>query len=247
MRVLLDDDPFHALALYDRPYAGTLGVSLYAAALDPLTDPGPRSIEYRRCRILDGSDSVIAGVEGVFALGADSVPKSPRLASVTQPTDEISYPIPAEWQDQTVWAQLRPYAQDYENETIYRPRRIVLDSNGDDASPVLATATVLKTEKRDGGGMLVRFTYNASRDSATPLQFVLTKATGTGTITPGTVAYAADQRIYEIEVTGLTNAVAYTFTLSAETAVGSTDLVTGMAFTGDSAGPPAVTVTVEEW
>ena len=246
MRCLLDDE-FHSLALYDRPYAGALGVSLYAAPVDPVVDPGPRAIEYRRCRILDGADTVLAGVDGVFALGADSVPKSPRLTSVVQPTAEVIYPIPAEWADQAVWVQLRTYAQDYENETIYRPRKIVLDSGGEDVTPVLATATVISLSKRDGGGLLVQFAYNASRDSATPTEFVLTKITGAGAITPGTVAYVAEQRIYEVAVVGLTDAVAYTFTLSAETASGSTDLITGIAFTGDAAGPPAVTVTVEEW
>ncbi len=246
MRCLIDDE-FHAFALSHRPYAGPLGVSLYAAAVDPLADPGPRSIEYRRCRILDGSDTVLAGLDGVYALGAASVTKSPRLASVTNPTAEIRYLIPEEWAEQAVWAQLRTYAADHENETIYRPRRIHLDADGEDVTPVLATATVIAIEKRDGGGLLLRFSYNASRDSATPTQFVLTKVTGTGTITPGTVDYDATERIYEIEITGLTNAVAYTFTLSAETETGSTDLVTGIAFTADAAGPPAVTVTVEEW
>lgn len=244
MRCLFED---HEMLLYDRPYAGSLGVSLYAAAVDPLTDPGPRSIEFRRNRILNSTDNLVAGVAGVFGLGADSVPKSPRLESVTSPTGEISYQIPVEWQEKTVWVQLRTFAEDFENETIYRPRRIVLDGDGDDATPVLSTATVLALEKRDGGGLLVRFAYNQTRDSATPNQFVLTKATGAGSISPGVVAFADEQRIYEIEVTGLANAVAYTFTLHAETDAVSTDLVTGIAFTGDSAGPPAVTATIEEW
>lgn len=244
MRLICEDVDF---VFIDRPYAGSLGVSLYAAAVDPLTDPGPRSIEYRRNRILNSADNLIAGVSGVYALGATSVPKSPRLESVTSPTGEISHTIPAEWEDRTVWVQLRTFAEDYENETIYRPRRLVLDGDGTDATPVLATATVIALEKRDGGGLLVRFAYNQTRDSATPNQFVLTKATGTGSISPGVVAFAAEQRIYEIEVTGLTNAVAYTFTLHAETDAVSTDLVTEIAFTGDSAGPPAVTATIEEW
>lgn len=244
MRCVVED---HELLLYHRPFAGSLGVSLYAAPVDPEADPGPRAIEYRRNRILNSSDQCLAGVDGVFNLGATSVEKCPRLAVVTQPTEEISFTIPAEWEGQTVHVQLRPYAEDYENETVYRPRKLTLDGDGEDATPVLGTATVLATEKRDGGGMRLRFAWNPSRDGGVPIQFVLTKATGSGSIMPGTVAYNDTQRVYEIDVSGLTNAVAYTFTLSAETEAGSTDLVTGIAFTGDSAGPPAVTASVEEW
>lgn len=244
MRCVVED---HDLLLFDRPFSGGIGVSLYAAAVDPLTDPGPRAIEFRRNRILNSSDHVLAGIDGVFALGASSVEKCPRLAVVTDPTAEIRYAIPAEWQEKRVHVQLRTYAEDYENETIYRPRKLDLDAGGEDVTPVLGTATILTTEKRDGGGLRLRFAWNQPRDGAVPTQFVLTKATGTGTITPGTVTYVPDQRVYEIDVSGLSNGVAYTFTLSATITAGSTDLVTGIAFTGDSAGPPAVTASVEEW
>lgn len=243
MRIV--DQTDHPLLLYHRPYQGALGAALYVAAVDPLTDPGPTSIEFRRNRTLDGTDGLIAGIDGVFALGAASVPKSPAVAFVDSPTAEIRYAIPVAWHGKTIWAQVRTHANDRENETLYRPVRLTLDSGGDDDTPVYGTATIIAAEKRDAGGLLVRFAYNASRLGATPTEFTMTKATGTGTITPGSVDYVTDQRIYEIEVSGLTNAVAYTFTLAATHAGGSTDLAT-VAFTGDAAGPPAVVAVAVE-
>lgn len=244
MRCVVED---HDLLLYDRPYAGALGVSLYAAAVDPDADPGPRAIEFRRNRILDSADQCLAGVSGVYNLGETTVPKSPRLTDVTQPTGEIRYAIPAAWQEKTVWAQVRTHAADYENETIYRPRRLMLGDDGEDVTPVFGTATVIALEKRDGGGLRLRFSWNQPRDGLTPTQFVLGKVTGSGTIMPGTVPYYEAQRVYEIDVTGLSNGVAYTFKLWAETSTVSTDLITGIAFTGDTQGPPAVTAHYEEW
>lgn len=242
MRITCQDDT--PLLLQDAPYAGSLGAALYVAAVDPEADPGPTAIEFRRCRTFD-ADGFIAGVEGMFNLGAASVPKSPAIAFVDSPTAEIRYTIPVAWHGKTIWAQVRTHAQDYENETLYRPRKITLDAGGEDDTPVYGTATIIALEKLDGGGLRVRFTFAASRAGATPTAFTLTKATGTGTITPGSVDYVADQRLYEVEVSGLTNAVAYTFTLAATHAGGSTDLAT-VAFTADAAGPPAVVAIAVE-
>lgn len=244
MRIVSQDDT--PLLLQDAPYDGSLGASLYAAAVDPLTDPGPTAIEFRRNRILDSADGVISNVDGMYDLGASSVPKTPAIASVDSPDAEIRYAIPAAWHEKTIWANVRTHAEGYENETIYRPRRVTLDAAGDDDTGVFGTATIIDLEKRDGGGLRVRFAFADSRNGATPTGFTLTKTTGTGTIAPGTVAYTSDARVYEIDVTGLTDSVAYTFTLSATHAGGSTDLVAGIAFTGDSSGPGAVTLTAVE-
>lgn len=243
MRITCQDDT--PLLLQDAPYAGSLGAALYVAVVDPDADADPSVIEYRRCRTFDGADGFISGVDGMFDLGASSVPKSPAVAFLDSPDGEFRYSIPVAWHEKTVWAQVRTHAANYENETLYRPRKITLDAGGDDDTPVYGTATIIAIEKRDSGGLRVRFSFAGSRAGATPTGFVLTKATGTGTITPGTADYVADGRVYEIDVTGLTNAVAYTFTLSATHANGSTDLAT-IAFTGDSAGPGAVTLTAVE-
>lgn len=175
----------------------------------------------------------------------NGLPKSPAIAFVDSPTAEIRYPIPVEWHGKTIWAQVRTHAQDYENETLYRPRQITLDGSGDDDTPVYGTATILAAEKHNDGGLRVRFSFTASRTGATPTAFTLTKATGTRTIAPGSVDYVADGRTYEVDVAGLTDAEAYTFTLSATHAGGSTDLAT-VAFTGDSSGPPAVIAAAVE-
>ena len=48
------------------------------------------------------------------------------------------------------------------------------------------------------------------------------------------------ERNYTANVTGLTNGVAYTFSISGVNGSASSVLVDGIAFTGDSAAPPAV-------
>lgn len=235
--------------LFDaRPFANGVGASLYVGVVDPLSDPGPTSIIHRRNRLLDGAGDVLAHVRGEYDLGADSVPKSPRVAFTESPSAEITLTVPADWYSKAVWVQVRPFADNYENETIYRPQRLLIDSEGNPETPVLGTATILAKEKRDAGGLRLRFAYKPSRDGATPTGFILRKATGTGTITDGTVSYdgstpggSVAQRVYEIDITGLTNAVAYTFDLLATDGSIETTLIAAIAFTGDAAGPPAVT------
>lgn len=227
--------PGNPVFLSEQPFAGGLGASLYAAIDD---GRGAAAIEYRPHQ-LSGPPTLYSGPVDLR--------KTKRLADVDQPTAELRFEIPAAWLGQTVWVNPRTHAQDFENRTLFRPRQIHISAEGTVDTPVLGKATILAIEKRDGGGVRVRFSYQQPRDGRVPNQFVLAKVTGSGTIMPGTVAYGASQRVYEIDLTGLSHGVAYTFTLWAETPSGSTELVTGIAFTGDSQGPPAVTASYEEW
>ena len=185
MRITCQDDT--PLLLQDAPYAGSLGAALYLAAVDPDSDADPSVIEYRRCRTFDGADGFISGVDGMFDLGASSVPKSPAVAFIDSPDDEFRYSIPVDWHGKTIWAQVRTHAADYENETLYRPRKITLDGSGDDDTPVYGTATILAAEKRDDGGLRVRFSFTASRTGATPTAFTLTSTLET--LTPGAMLW----------------------------------------------------------
>lgn len=244
MRIVCED---HTICFAQRPFAGTLGASLYLGDGDPSADPGQTSIVYRRNLILDGVDQLVScGV--TLPLGASSVPKTPAVAQVASPTDELSYAIPAALHGRVVWAQVRTFAGDVENESIYRPRRIVLDGDGDLDDRILGAARVTELVALDGGGVLVRFTYDAARDGAQPTQFALVRTAGPTSPASGTTPFVSGGRRYEISIPSLQHAGSYTFKLRADAASSAADLVTGILFTADGAGPPAVSsLSVEEY
>lgn len=237
MRILADDQ---SLLFVARPFAGGVGASLYAAVVDPDDDPGPTSIEYRRGRTLDGCDSLLAHTRGQFDLGAASVPKTTRIAAVESPTTAFALPIPEAWHDRAVWLQVRTFADDRENETIYRPQRLRIDDSGEIVEEVRGLAVLLATEKRDAGGLLVRFQFTAAASAVEPEQFLLRQTGGPGSVDDGTVPYLTGQRLYEIEVHDLQDGTAYTFALLGLIGTTETPLLDGIAFTADAAGPPAV-------
>ena len=244
MRILAEDQD---LLFAARPFEGDVGVSLYVGVVDPANDPGPTAIVHCRKRSLNGGGDLLAYPRQEYDLGAASVPKTPRIASAESPDAELSLTIPAAWHDKAVWLQLRTFADDLENETLYRPRRLLLTTEGDLDEIVSGTATLLSTQKRDAGGLLVKFRYNPSREGLQPTQFLLRQLTGTGTITDGSVDYVPPfavgdlgQQLYEVEVTGLTDAAAYTFALLGTDGTTQTELIASIPFTADAAGPPAV-------
>ncbi|OGT59909.1 MAG: hypothetical protein A3E01_10725 [Gammaproteobacteria bacterium RIFCSPHIGHO2_12_FULL_63_22] len=236
MRLICQD---HSLLPSQRPFAGGIGASLYLGDGDPLTDPGPVSILYRRNTILDGSDQPVLCGE-IHDFGAASYHKSPAVDQVTSPTEEMAYAIPAALYGRVVWAQVRTFKDDVENESLYRPRRIVLDGSGGDAAEILGTARVTELLALDGGGVLVRFIYDAVRDGAQPEQFALSRTAGPTSPLPGVTLFVAGQRRYELTIASLQDAGAYTFTIRGEAAATSKDLVIGITFTADGDGPPAV-------
>lgn len=233
MRLLCQD---HALLPSQRPYADGRGASLYVGDGAPGDNPREDVILYRRNYIFDGAEQLVALGETVD-LGGASFVKTPAVDQVDSPADELSYAIPAALHGRVVWAQVRTFEDDVENETIYRPRRLVLDGDGELDAQILGTARITELVKRDAGGLLVRFVYESSRDGVQPAQFVLARTAGPTTPNPVVLIASGSRRNYEIEVAGLTNAGAYTFKLSAENSPASVDLVTGIAFTADGAGP----------
>lgn len=236
MRLQCDD---HDLLFGQRPFAGGKGASLYLGDGDPLADPGPSCIRYRRDLVLDANNFVVA-LCATHDFGAASFPKSLAVDQVDQPDAELAYTIPATLYGRVVWAQVRTFKDDVENETLYRPRRIVLDGSGGDASEILGTARVIEILALDAGGVRVRFVYEPSRDGAQPVQFSLNRTAGPTSPSPGVTPFVANQRQYDLTIAGLQHAGAYTFKLTAEGATTSADLVTGITFTADAAGPPAV-------
>jgi hypothetical protein len=238
MRILAEDQD---LVFTARPFADGVGASLYVGVVDPDADPGPTSIVQRRNRSLDAAGALLAHRRGEFDLGAASLPKSPRVAFTTSPAIELEFDIPPAWHGKAVWLQLRPFADDLENETLYRPRRLLLGDDGERLDPIRGSARLVRTEKRDGGGLLVEFTFTAARDGTPPVAFLLRKTTGPGTIAMGAVDALPGGRRYAVEVAGLVHGGAYTFELLATTGAEETSLLTGIPFVGDAQGPPAVT------
>lgn len=236
MRILQDDV---ALVLADRPFAGGLGAALY------LGRGSASAIEYRRNRLLDGATSLVP-LLSMYPLGAASVPKTPAVDLVKSPTTALEATIPAGWLPGDVWANVRTHQADIENETIYHPRRLNADGSGDVVDAVLGTARVLGLDKRDAGGLRIRWIYAASVDGLQPEYFLCRKTAGPTTVASITTAAIDGGRDYAFELAGLQDGGVYTFAIDAVAGTITTTLLTGIDFTADAAGPPAVSGLVAE-
>lgn len=209
-----------------RPFAGALGAKLYVGS------GGPVGIVYRTALIGDGRNLVLVVPETLDA----------AVATAASPGAVLVANLPAALFAGEVWCQVRTHRDDVENDTLWRPRRLPVDAGGDGTATILGTCRVMTPEKRDDGGVLIRFVWSPARDGIQPEQFAVVKVTGAGAV--ATVALSTiGAGTYEADVTGLTDAVAYTFRIDAETSVGpvSVTVATGIDFTGDSSGPPPVT------
>lgn len=211
-----------------------LGAALYvsAAGVDD-----PTAIRYRHGRPLSGH-VIAAGVEwqpGTHFLHDACV------AIIVSPTNEITYSLPAEYHGTTFWAQVRSHASGLENETLWRPQRITLDGGGDggSASTIDGTAIVLAVEKRDGGGLRVRFRYLSAETGLTPDTFTLSRTAGPTSPSDVSTSYQIGARDYTLDVESLTDAGAYTFALKATSGAAESTLTT-IDFTADASGPGAV-------
>lgn len=222
------------MLLGNRPFQNGPGASLYVGT------PTAADIRYRRNRCVQDSSLWYPVSTDTIEPGAATVPKCLRVGSAASPTDEIAYTLPAELEDATIAVQARTYANDYENETIYRPQ-VIVAASGEQDDAILGTATILGTEKLDGGGMRLRFAYAASRSGVQPLEFALVQTSGPGSLSD--VVIIAVDRLHEIEVTGLADATAYGWRLEARSGAVSAVLGT-VSFTADAAGPPGVTGAV---
>lgn len=240
MRILQDDVP---MLLSHRPYQGATGAALYVAAVEPENDPGPSALEYRRNRILNGADTLLVR-NVVYPLGASSVPKSPALAFVKQPTDQLAFEIPETWAGKLLHVNIRTHAADFENETISGSQRLLIDGDGIATElAILGTARLLAAEKRDGGGVRIRWVWTRAKDGTQPEQFVVVPVSGPTTPDP-VIVLASSARNYEAIVSGLQNAGSYVFRVDAENGSTTATVIASIPFTADAAGPPAVSSLV---
>ncbi len=215
-----------------RPFQGTtVGAALYASL------PGQTTVIYRNKRIFPHGGLVSLG--SAFPLGGTSVAKTAALELVTSPT-QISISVPTAWYSQTVQLNVRTHECDCENEQISGSRSFTFDSGGNISNPILGTATLIASQKRDAGGWLFKFNYIPSSDGAQPTQFNLIRTAGPTSPAPTTTPYDSKSRSFTLTVAGLTNAGNYTFKIQAQNGSTTADLITGINITADAAGPPAV-------
>lgn len=213
-----------------RPFNGS-GASLYIGSGTP--DPGPESILYRRQRL--GAGKFLQGPEST--IGDTNVNKTARVASVANPTAAIPYTLPGSLASKTVYAQVRTYKDDCENETIFRPVRIELDGSLADITGIHGTAVLLDYEKRSGGIVRLRFLWIPARTGIQPTLFRALRTAGPTSPADATVPAVTRGRLYEIDTPALSDSAPYTYKIRAENGATTKDLLTGISITADATGP----------
>jgi hypothetical protein len=223
------------IILADRPFQGDLGASLYVGT------PEAIDIRYRRLKVMSPRSRFwpITTTETIDP-GAASVPKSQRVAFVTDPTAELTYELPDTLIGVPVACQVRTFWNDYENESIYRPVITGSDDDGDQTGEIYGTANILDPIKLDGGGISVSFQYYPSVLGIQPTGFALVQTSGPGSLPDALTGTDTSSGFSTISIPGLTNATAYGWRLEARNGAAVTDLG-NVAFTADAVGPAGTT------
>lgn len=243
------------------PFDGGRGVSLYLGiGSGPGVDPGPNSVKFRSLRLIPQRRKDRHKRGPVFVRGSgfdygNGVQKTSAVAVVKHPTAAISYSLPTALADRIVYLQVRVHDQHVENTTNFRPIRLNLDGDREHSDEILGSGRLMSIEKRDGGGVLIRFVYDRDRNGIQPTEFVLTKTSGPGTVADVTTTYYGPssfhpfgRRSYEIESPALTDGASYVFQILARNGATTKALVgnagggsANINVTADAAGPPAPT------
>ena len=221
------------VVLGNRPFQGSLGASLYVGT----TETG---IAFRRQRVSTRRSPWWCVSRTMIDPGAATVPKSQRVATVASPATSFTWTLPTALRGIAAWFQARTFAADFENEQVAGARKIVTDSSGNSATPILGTVVITGLKKLDNGGVRISWSWTPNVDGTQPTSFVISKLTGTGTIANVTVGVNGG-RTYSANVTGMSDGVAYTFQLAGVNGAVNTVLATGIAWTGVVSGPPEVT------
>lgn len=224
-------------AFNDRPFQGR-GASLYVTE--------GATVRYRNLRILGrrrrrSRSHTIKGSGGIHDLAATSVQKTARVDSVTYPTAQFDWSIPASLASATVTIDVRTYEDDVENLTDnYRAVTRKLDANRDDDTGILGLLVVLEQSQRDGGVVRLRLRYEPSLEGVQPTEFVAIATAGPTSPADATVSYDGE-RYFEIDTPALSDTSDYTYTIRATNGSTTADLVTGLTVSADASGPPQPT------
>jgi hypothetical protein len=221
-------------------FEGGPGVSLY---LGPAGTDDATQIQYRNRRLFNGQVwfPLSTGWNG----GQEFFLHDSIIAQVTCPTEEITYSLPVAYTDTTFWLQLRTFAGGLENPSIYAQQRITVDSDQEQADSIDGSAFVTAIQKRDAGGLRVRFEWIPAITGIQPTQFTLSRTAGPTSPSDVSVTASGLFLYYEIDMASLQDAGAYTFALKAVNGAITKTLST-ISFTADASGPAAVTSLAAE-
>ncbi|MES2793204.1 MAG: hypothetical protein V4719_26580 [Planctomycetota bacterium] len=226
MRILQTNNRYN-----HKPFTGR-GASLYAGVGD-----GPDAVQFRKLRILG-----CRFVRGSGFTISNGLKKACILAQAADPTNNLAYTVPPEWQDQTVWIQVRTFWDHVENTHNFDPLRLGVDDAGEIVPEIHGEGKIIAADKRDGGIYAMRVAYIPTTHGTPPDELVIRKTAGPGSLADVATEYDSIQntRNYTIETEALTDAATYTFALIAKS--GSTELqLDTITFVADAAGPPTPT------
>lgn len=173
-------------------------------------------IFYRKNLILDGADAFITLSANY---GAVSFLKTLALVQVSSPTTTISYSFPSTAWGQKLWIQLRTFAGDYENESLFRPVQITLDGSGNIFEFLSGIYQLLSVAVGDGGSAVINFTWVLNSQSVPVAHFVATRVSGPTSPGPTSVVPASG-RIQAVTISGLSTGT-YVFALTAVSTLGT--------------------------
>lgn len=226
----------------DRPFQGQ-GVSVYANTGE--------TVQYRQIRVVGRHFRRHRRIwtKGTptprLPLGTDPIAKTARMASAAGTSGQTRSPafsIPSAWAGQTVAVDVRHYRDDVENLTSnFRAIRIDLDGSLEETAEIRGTAELLTTEIRAGGIVRLRFAWKPARDGIQPALFRAQRTAGPTSPADVTADAIDGLRIYEIDTPVLDDSAPYTYRVRAESGATIVDALTGITFTADATGPPAVT------
>lgn len=213
----------------DRPFQ-TEGVSLYLAA--DTTDPGASAIVYRNLRF-----------DNPQSFRNFRTDKTSRVDFEAAPTESFTFDVSA-YAGQSLRLQLRPCLDDVELEVSQGTRLLTLDGSGDDATGVAGSLILLETQIRAGGDVRIRTRYTPSASGVQPTSFTASRTAGPTTPANVTVTYSGGDVYLDFDLVGLSSASAYTVKIFATASATNYDLLTGITFTADNAGPSAPSATL---
>lgn len=212
-------------------------VSMYVS--EPGVDD-PTQIRYRDVQLINEGQGSLAYLPiGDWDPGGDYFIPERGVGIVACTAEQIVVSLGAAYTSVTFWAQLRVSSNGIENDTVYRPERITVDVSQDSSDTIDGVVHIIGVDKRDAGGLRVRFVWIPAISGIQPTQFRLTPTGGPTTPADVSVVRSDVFVFYELELSSLTDTGAYTFDLIAEN--GAVTLTAdAISFTADAAGPAAV-------
>lgn len=214
-------------------FEGGPGVSLY---LGPAGVDDAEKIVFRKRRFLNGQ--VWFPLTTNWNGGQEYFLHDSIVAQVDCPASEITYTLPASYDDVTFWLQLRTFESGLENQSIYRPQRVTVDGDQNGSSTIDGTAIITGVIKLDDGGMRLQWLWLPAVTGIQPTTFVIRQTSGPTVVSDVETTVDTDIVVNEADVSSLQDAGLYGFNLLAVNGATSQTLAS-VTFTADATGPTA--------